>query len=48
MHFYRQLPVIEAMTFDLDDTLYDNRPVIRRVEAPGGGLATQTPPDVCE
>ena len=33
MHFYRQLPVIEAMTFDLDDTLYDNRPVIRRVEA---------------
>ncbi|MCG9685054.1 5-amino-6-(5-phospho-D-ribitylamino)uracil phosphatase YigB [Vibrio sp. Isolate23] len=32
MHFYRQLPVIEAMTFDLDDTLYDNRPVIRRVE----------------
>ncbi|NOH64942.1 5-amino-6-(5-phospho-D-ribitylamino)uracil phosphatase YigB [Vibrio sp. RE88] len=33
MRFYRQLPVIEAMTFDLDDTLYDNRPVIRRVEA---------------
>jgi len=33
MRFYRQLGRIEAMTFDLDDTLYDNRPIIRRVEA---------------
>lgn len=32
MHFYRQLPVIRAMTFDLDDTLYDNRPVIAHLE----------------
>ena len=27
MRFYRQLPAIEAMTFDLDETLYDNRAV---------------------
>ena len=32
MQFYRQLNTIQAMTFDLDDTLYDNRPVIRRLE----------------
>ena len=28
MHFYRPLRPIAAMTFDLDDTLYDNYPVI--------------------
>lgn len=33
MHFYRPLAPIAAMTFDLDDTLYDNRDVIRRTEA---------------
>lgn len=32
MQFFRQLQPIKAMTFDLDDTLYDNRPVIRKVE----------------
>ncbi|MCG3722309.1 5-amino-6-(5-phospho-D-ribitylamino)uracil phosphatase YigB [Vibrio cincinnatiensis] len=32
MHFYRQLQPIQAMTFDLDDTLYDNHPVIRHLE----------------
>ncbi len=32
MRFYRRLPIIQAMTFDLDDTLYDNYPVIMRVE----------------
>ncbi|MGF1751672.1 5-amino-6-(5-phospho-D-ribitylamino)uracil phosphatase YigB [Vibrio cionasavignyae] len=32
MHFYRSVPTIKAMTFDLDDTLYDNHPVIRKVE----------------
>lgn len=32
MIFYRPFSTIEAMTFDLDDTLYDNRPIIRRVE----------------
>lgn len=30
MHFYRPLRPVSALTFDLDDTLYDNRPVIRR------------------
>lgn len=30
MHFYRPLRPVAAMTFDLDDTLYDNRPVISR------------------
>ncbi|SFD35165.1 5-amino-6-(5-phospho-D-ribitylamino)uracil phosphatase YigB [Pragia fontium] len=32
MHFYRPLGPIKALTFDLDDTLYDNRPVIERTE----------------
>lgn len=32
MRFYRRVPTIKAMTFDLDDTLYDNYPVIMRVE----------------
>lgn len=32
MRFYRSLAPIAAMTFDLDDTLYDNRPVIERTE----------------
>ncbi|OBT10203.1 2-haloalkanoic acid dehalogenase [Vibrio sp. UCD-FRSSP16_10] len=32
MRFYRSLNPIQAMTFDLDDTLYDNHPVIRRLE----------------
>lgn len=32
MHFYRPLTDIAAITFDLDDTLYDNVGVIRRTE----------------
>lgn len=32
MKFYRGLKPIQAMTFDLDDTLYDNKPVIERAE----------------
>ncbi len=32
LRFYRNIPVIKAMTFDLDDTLYDNYPVIMSVE----------------
>ncbi len=32
MHFYRPLGPIAALTFDLDDTLYDNGPVIQRTE----------------
>lgn len=33
MKFYRPLRPIKAITFDLDDTLYDNHPVIRRTTA---------------
>ena len=32
MKFYRPLKRIEAITFDLDDTLYDNYDVIRRTD----------------
>lgn len=32
MRFYRPLGPVSALTFDLDDTLYDNRPVILRTE----------------
>lgn len=32
MKHYRAMQPIAAMTFDLDDTLYDNRPVIERLE----------------
>tara|TARA_Y100001956_G_scaffold82613_1_gene104338 strand:+ start:2458 stop:3180 length:723 start_codon:yes stop_codon:yes gene_type:complete len=32
MIFYRRLGPIKAMTFDLDDTLYDNRPIILQLE----------------
>ncbi|MEC5343758.1 5-amino-6-(5-phospho-D-ribitylamino)uracil phosphatase YigB [Brenneria populi] len=32
MHFYRPLGPIRAVTFDLDDTLYDNSEVIRRTK----------------
>jgi len=32
MRFYRPLGHISALTFDLDDTLYDNRQVILRTE----------------
>lgn len=33
MLIYRNLQPIRALTFDLDDTLYDNRPVIENLEA---------------
>ncbi|PLK58642.1 flavin mononucleotide phosphatase [Candidatus Palibaumannia cicadellinicola] len=32
MHFYRPLHPLRALTFDLDDTLYDNKIVINRTE----------------
>lgn len=32
MRFFRPLAPVRAMTFDLDDTLYDNGPVIRQAE----------------
>ncbi len=44
MHFYRSLCPIKAMTFDLDDTLYDNRPVIRKTaEASHASLQASHP-----
>ncbi|WP_392561904.1 5-amino-6-(5-phospho-D-ribitylamino)uracil phosphatase YigB [Orbus sturtevantii] len=30
MHFYRSLSPIKAITFDLDDTLYDNAPFLKQ------------------
>lgn len=33
MHFYRNLQPFKLMSFDLDDTLYDNSAVIRHAEA---------------
>lgn len=32
MQIYRRLPLIKALSFDLDDTLYDNQPIIHNVE----------------
>lgn len=32
MHFYRRWQPVAAITFDLDDTLYDNGPAIARAE----------------
>lgn len=32
MRFYRPLKTIKAMTFDLDDTLYDNNPIMGKTE----------------
>ena len=33
MQFFKPLNAVKAMTFDLDDTLYDNEPIIRRADA---------------
>lgn len=33
MQFFRPINKIKAMTFDLDDTLYDNSPIIKQAEA---------------
>lgn len=32
MHFYRRWQPVAAISFDLDDTLYDNGPIIERAE----------------
>ncbi|WP_234494939.1 5-amino-6-(5-phospho-D-ribitylamino)uracil phosphatase YigB [Vibrio maritimus] len=44
MRFYRSLQPIKAMTFDLDDTLYDNWPIIREVEQKATQWLLQTHP----
>lgn len=33
MQFYRRLSTIKAISFDLDDTLYNNRPVMQGIES---------------
>jgi HAD superfamily hydrolase (TIGR01549 family) len=33
MQFFRPLSPVKAITFDLDDTLYNNEPIIRKAEA---------------
>ena len=33
MKFYRRLQAIKAISFDLDDTLYPNAPIVQRAEA---------------
>ena len=32
MHFYRSINCIKAITFDLDDTLYDNSMIVDKAE----------------
>ncbi|MFT4924803.1 MAG: HAD superfamily hydrolase (TIGR01549 family) [Phenylobacterium sp.] len=32
IHFYRRLPSIKAISFDLDDTLYNNLPILQKAE----------------
>lgn len=32
MHFYRSINTIKALTFDLDDTLYDNSMIVEKAE----------------
>ncbi|MCX8660777.1 hypothetical protein J3T98_07440 [Gilliamella sp. B2772] len=32
MHFYRSIDCIKAITFDLDDTLYDNSMIVDKAE----------------
>ena len=32
MQFFRPINKVKAMTFDLDDTLYNNEPIIRKAE----------------
>lgn len=44
MHFYRPLRPFFALTFDLDDTLYDNRPVIDRTERESAAFLQQYHP----
>jgi putative hydrolase of the HAD superfamily len=46
MKFYRRIAPIKAMTFDLDDTLYDNYPVIVRMERELLSWLQQTHPAV--
>ncbi|WP_409158670.1 5-amino-6-(5-phospho-D-ribitylamino)uracil phosphatase YigB [Pectobacterium sp. B2J-2] len=48
MHFYRSLGPIRAITFDLDDTLYDNAEVIRRTGQESIRFLQQYHPALCD
>ncbi|MGR5069930.1 MULTISPECIES: 5-amino-6-(5-phospho-D-ribitylamino)uracil phosphatase YigB [Vibrio] len=48
MKFYRRIAPVKAMTFDLDDTLYDNYPVIVRMEQELLAWLKQTHPAVAQ
>lgn len=48
MHFYRPLGPVAALTFDLDDTLYDNGPVITRTERESLSFVQQYHPNLSE
>ena len=48
MKFYRPLRTIKAITFDLDDTLYDNPPVIRKTTAESHAALQAYHPALCD
>lgn len=48
MKFYRPLRTIKAITFDLDDTLYDNHPVIRKTTAESHAALQAYHPALCD
>ena len=47
MRFYRPLGHIAALTFDLDDTLYDNHPVIDRTQQESLAFVRSYHPALC-
>lgn len=48
MHFYRKLRPVKAITFDLDDTLYDNYEVIRRTQQESHAFLQSYHPDLSD
>lgn len=48
MQFFRSINHIDAMTFDLDDTLYNNDPIIRRAEQALQAHIAQYHPEAAE
>jgi len=48
MKFYRPLKAFKAISFDLDDTLYDNHPIIKKAEADFIVYLNKTYPELSE
>ena len=48
MKFYRPLKPFKAISFDLDDTLYDNHPIIKKAEEKFLVYLNQTYPELSE